>query len=375
MRTYKRVRLGNRKGAILLGGQKFTGQAGNPLLNNLSKAEIERSLTEFMSGDSKFNNAIRKHLFQRLKYATGNLLNSLKWKVKVNIDGVGNDFSVSVGVYLTNPELIDALLSGKELEENSAGKIPDVEDLVNYIHAKKKYYTAIIRDKYTAMLNAQRKSMASKKTKPFSTDPVYSIAEEIRYAMINRANGGLSPTKGSEYVLTGYYKIKDGDKHYWKPAYKKMSTPLYSINDDSGEINQEITMCLLRFWNMFFDSSISSAVSKSTSGMKLTDILDTFFPSIASDKAIGDRIAAASDKIWSMIDVIEKTRKSSKGYSAQDNAVRSMLQKLTSSELDRINVGTGIMLSNTEKQIKSVLRDIERYSLSLRKRAARRRRR
>jgi hypothetical protein len=153
-----------------------------------------------------------------------------------------------------------------------------------------------------------------------------------------------------------------------------MSTPLYSINDDSGEINQEITMCLRRFWDMFFDSSISSAVSKSTSGMKLTDILDTFFPSIASDKAIGDRIAAASDKIWSMIDVIEKTRKSGKGYSVQEDAVKSMLQKLTSSELNRINVGTGIMLSNTEKQIKSVLRDIERYSLSLRKHAARRRR-
>jgi hypothetical protein len=374
MRTYKRVRLGERKGAILLGGQKFTGQAGNPLLNNLSKAEIERSLTEFMSGDSKFNNAIRKHLFQRLKYATGNLLNSLKWKAKVNIDGVGNDFSVSVGVYLTNPELIDALLSGKELEDNGARIVPNVEELVDYIHAKKKYYTAIIRDKYAAMLNSQRKSMASKKTKPFSTDPVYSIAEEIRHAMLSRYKDGKSPTKGSEYVLTGYYKIKDNNGHYWKPAYKKMSTPLYSINDDSGEINQEITMCLQRFWNMFFDSSISSAVSKSTSGMKLTDILDTFFPSVAKDKTIGDRMVAASDKIWSMIDVIEKTRKSSKGYSVQEDAVKSMLQKLTSSELNRINVGTGIMLSNTEKQINSVLRDIERYSLSLRKCAARRRR-
>ena len=162
MRTYKRVRLGERKGAILLGGQKFTGQAGNPLLNNLSKAEIERSLTEFMSGDSKFNNAIRKHLFQRLKYATGNLLNSLKWKAKVSIDGIGNDFSVSVGVYLTIL-IVDAVVW--QNEEHGRVKFR-CGKLVSYIH-QEKYYLQSLEINIFCNVRFAKKVYGLKKTKPF----------------------------------------------------------------------------------------------------------------------------------------------------------------------------------------------------------------
>ena len=376
MRSH-RPNFGGMKRSVLLGGQKFSGQGNNPLLNNLTKREIQDSISKFMSGDSKFNNAIRSHLFQRLKYATGKLLDSIQWKVNVDVDGIASDFAVRIGVYLTDPKLIDALLSGAELERYGTKRVPSVSELVDYINAKRSYYTEMINERFKPTLHETRRRMKPKKMPAFRDSPVLTIAEEIRTAMQKRVQNKLPPTQGSDYALVGWWKIihKDEDgnvKSFWKPKYQLFDTPLYTLKSDTGEINIAIKECLARYFDKMFDPRFGKAMVESMKGKTFLEMLGEMLPQIVTDRNLNNQLTDATQRIFDLIDTLQQKVKHegqhkwafNRLYTAQMN-----IQALKIRRMSRAHVGNQ---GHIDIETKKMVAEIEKYTLNTRKRYARR---
>lgn len=278
-------RLGESSGKILLGGAKYTQSNDNPLLAGMSEKELKISLEKFMSKDSLFHVAIRQVLFKRLKYATGKLLNSISWGADTRIEKKSGNFIIHIGVYLKNPKLIDALLAGDELEDHGAQTIPSIHQLVQYINAKKKYFTDKIKNEQDRILAAQRKNLTLGKSYDERTDPVVEIAEEIRESMLKRLDVGKSPTKGSDYVFLGYKKRGSGNKQFFWAEYKKFNTAIYTINDDSGELNIVIHNMLTRYFDEFFEQQQKQMNSLLFSGNDLGEVLNRIYGISQENKA------------------------------------------------------------------------------------------
>jgi len=375
MRTYKRVLLGSRKGAIMLGGQKFDGQANNPLLNNMSKKQIEDSINNFMSGDSKFNGAVRKHLFQRLKYATGTLMESIVWKTKVSVAGQYNNFSVKIGVYLTDPELIDALLSGGELEKHGSQKIPSVEDLVRYVEGKRSYYIDMIRDRYKPMLHQNRQNLKPKRMDDFRGEPINQIAEEIRNSMIARkSKQGKSPTKGSEYTLVGWWNIKGSNgNNWWQPKYKKWDTPLYTIDSDKGEINQAIKECIQRYFDKMFDPHFGEAIAEQIKDASMEEMLEHILPEIIQDKKYNNLLHETTQKIFDLVDTVQSRVKKEGQYSHVFIDLYKKQAQTQNIRIDRMSTNFATQ-DKIDRATKNMISEIDKYVIRYRKRHAKRRR-
>jgi hypothetical protein len=374
MMKHKRQAWDGSQKTLLLGGQKFDGQENNPLLNNMSKAQIQDSITNFMSGDSKFNNSIRFHLFQRLKYSTGKLMESIKWKTKVDITGTNNKFSVSIGVYLTDPQLIDALLSGDELEKYGTNDIPSIEELVRYVEGKRAIFAERTRDRYSPILSQNRQSMKPNRMGDFRTDPIQDIAEEIRDAMEARVyKETLPPTKGSKYTLIGWWRIEksrqsDGQQFDWfEPKYKRWNTPLYTIENDNGEINQAIKECLQRYFDKMFDPKFGEAIMDEIKDATPEEMLAYILPEIVQDKQQNDKLYQTTEKIFDLIETVQAKVKKENQYKYLFNDLYKKQSKTQKIRIDRMssNLVTQQKINLASKKMSD---EINKYVLRFRKR-------
>lgn len=236
------------------------------ILNNL--------ITEIEKDDSLLKRA-HAILIERLKYATGNLYNSIgiycTYTYKETSGSIGklNYGSCKIFVkFAIKPELINALLG----EDEAKTPVPDIGELVKWIRGKQQYF----RDKITSIekkkeiqraLQKQRQILLSRKSKrrkpverginpittdPYSgdeyTNPIHELATQIRYAMTKRFKAKDSATKGSEYIFIGYRRSVDksifseNPIESLVPKYIKEPEPLLVMKGDGGYLLKELAI-------------------------------------------------------------------------------------------------------------------------------------
>lgn len=236
------------------------------ILNNL--------ITEIEKDDSLLKRA-HSILIERLKYATGNLYNSIgiycTYIYKETSGSIGklNYGSCKIFVkFAIKPELINALLG----EDEAKTPVPDIGEIVKWIRGKQQYF----RDKITSIekkkeiqraLQKQRQILLSRKSKrrkpverginpittdPYSgdeyTNPIHELATQIRYAMTKRFKAKDSATKGSEYIFIGYRRSVDksifseNPIESLVPKYIKEPEPLLVMKGDGGYLLKELAI-------------------------------------------------------------------------------------------------------------------------------------
>lgn len=239
-------------------------------------AVIRKTLNNLITEIEKDDSLLRRAhsiLIERLKYATGNLYNSIgiyytyTYKETTGTIGKLNYGSCKVFVkFAVKPELINALFG----EDEAKTPVPNISELVKWIRGKQQYFgdkiTSIEKKKeIQRALQRQRQILLSRKSKrrkpierginptttdPYSgeqyADPIHELAKQIRQAMKARFKNNYSATKGSEYVFIGYRRsmIKNDLTEYGietlVPKYIKEPEPLLLMKGDGGYLVKEL---------------------------------------------------------------------------------------------------------------------------------------
>lgn len=241
-------------------------------------ALIRKTLNNLITEIEKDESLLRRAhsiLIERLKYATGNLYNSIgiycTYTYKETSGSIGklNYGSCKIFVkFAIKPELINALFG----EDEAKTPVPDISELVKWIRGKQQYF----RDKITSIekkkeiqraLQKQRQILLSRKSKrrkpverginpittdPYSgdeyTNPIHELATQIRYAMTKRFKAKDSATKGSEYIFIGYRRSVDksifseNPIESLVPKYIKEPEPLLVMNGNGGYLLKELAI-------------------------------------------------------------------------------------------------------------------------------------
>jgi len=238
------------------------------------KKTLNNLITEIEKDESLLKRA-HAILIERLKYATGNLYNSIgiyctyTYKETSGTVGKLNYGSCKIFVkFAVKPELINALFG----EDEAKTPVPDVGELVKWIRGKQKYF----RDRITSIekkkeiqraLQRQRQVLLNRKSKrrkpverginPITTDtysgeqyldPIHELASQIRQAMTKRFKTKDSATKGSEYVFIGYRRsvirsiFSDNPIESLVPKYVKEPEPLLVMKGDGGYLLKELAI-------------------------------------------------------------------------------------------------------------------------------------
>lgn len=213
-------------------------------------------------------------LIERLKYATGNLYNSIGvyytyiYKPTTGVIGKLNYGSCRIFArFAVKPELMNALLGEREART----PVPSADELVKWIHGKQKYF----RDKIDSIqkkkeiqraLQRQRNILLNRKSRrrvsvetiisPITRDPsgekyanpIHELASQIRRGMIRRYKTEHSATKGSEYVFIGYRRIvsknifSDNPIESLVPKYVEEPEPLLVMKGGGGYLLKELAI-------------------------------------------------------------------------------------------------------------------------------------
>jgi hypothetical protein len=241
-------------------------------------AVIRKTLNNLITEIEKDDSLLRRAhsiLIERLKYATGNLYNSIgiycTYTYKETSGSIGRLDHGSCKIFVKfaiKPELINALFG----EDEAKTPVPDVSELVKWIRGKQQYFNEKIvsiekKRQIQRALQRQRQVLLSRKsrrrasverginpptTDPYSgeqyTDPIHELAKQIRQAMSARFNKNDSATKGSEYVFIGYRRsmIKSDLTEYGIetliPKYIEEPEPLLVMKGDGGYLLKELAI-------------------------------------------------------------------------------------------------------------------------------------
>lgn len=239
------------------------------------KKTLNNLITEIEKDESLLKRA-HAILIERLKYATGNLYNSIgtyctyTYKETSGTIGKLNYGSCKIFVkFAVKPELMNALFG----EDEAKTPVPGIGELVKWIRGKQQYF----RDRITSIekkkeiqraLQRQRRVLLNRKsrrrkpierginpitTDPYSgdeyTNPIQELAKQIRYAMTQRFKAKDSATKGSEYIFIGYRRgidrssiFSDNPIEGLVPKYIKEPEPLLVMKGDGGYLLKELAI-------------------------------------------------------------------------------------------------------------------------------------
>ena len=242
-------------------------------------AAIKKTLNNLITEIEKDESLLKRAhaiLIERLKYATGNLYNSIgtyctyTYKETSGTIGKLNYGSCKIFVkFAVKPELMNALLG----EDEAKTPVPDIGEIVKWIRGKQQYF----RDRITSIekkkeiqraLQRQRLILLNRKSKrrkpverginpvttsPYSgeeyADPIQELASQIRYAMTKRFKAHDSATKGSEYIFIGYRRgvdrssiFSDNPIEGLVPKYIKEPEPLLVMKGDGGYLLKELAI-------------------------------------------------------------------------------------------------------------------------------------
>ena len=239
---------------------------------------IRKSLNNLITEIEKDESLLRRAhsiLIERLKYATGNLYNSIGiyciYTYKETSGSIGrlNYGSCKIFVkFAFKPELINALFG----EDEAKTPVPDTGELVKWIRGKQQYFNDKIasiqkKKEIQRALQRQRRVLLGTKSRrrkpvereingitinPYSgdkyADPIQELAKQIRYAMTKRFEARDSATKGSEYVFIGYRRsvdkniFSDNPIESLVPKYIKEPEPLLLMKGDGGYLLKELAI-------------------------------------------------------------------------------------------------------------------------------------
>lgn len=396
------------------------------LLSMYSAKEIETGFQAFIDTNPKFNNIIKNILYRRLKVATGELLNSLKWIARVKIDKKKGGSFLSVYVYLSNIKKLQALLGSDELKSIGLNNIPALSELEKYVIAKREIFNQRIQDMKkqddirNLMLQSRQSQLvynnnnSSKKNKQIhktSNDYVIDIASGIRNAMIKRLESGKSANKGSEYTLLGYHKLeKDNHSTVWTPVYRRETDPkydmmsktklselglkykplfpIYSVNGDWGELNIAIKDAFIYYINNILITSTNEhdIFKKKLSGLgakELADVLINHYPQMIEDRNHAISFSKTFQQLLDLGNIIAERfagsgRKNINRTIWGEHQKRQIdaMEKMASANLKYIEQSAKYKLGILDANANYVLRNIDRMSQNIyQKRAAIRRKR
>lgn len=218
-------------------------------------AEVEKigaAVAHYIERDRSLRAFIEKPIIERMKYSTGNLLQSLTIKAKY----FGEEGAILVRIEADigrNPSLANALYGeAEQLPE----KLPTIENLAKWVRGKRRLF----REEITAFTKRRREAhriVAMRRQRAFlegmhaskyagerlhlpsySEDPVRELARVIQSRMRLRMEWkNLPPTKGSEYVMVGNYPEYD-DEGSFRARYHKQEPPLVTRFSEDGVINK-----------------------------------------------------------------------------------------------------------------------------------------
>ena len=241
-------------------------------------AVIRKTLNNLITEIEKDESLLRRAhsiLIERLKYATGNLYNSIGIyctytykEASGTLDRIDFNPCKIFVKFAFKLELINALFG----EDEAKTPVPDTGELVKWIRGKKQYF----RDKITSIqkkkeiqraLQRQRQILLFRKsrrrkpverginpitTDPYSgekyADPIHELATQIRYSMTQRFKAKDSATKGSEYIFIGYRRsmnrsiFSDNPIESLVPKYVKEPEPLLLMKGDGGYLLKELAI-------------------------------------------------------------------------------------------------------------------------------------
>ncbi len=394
------------------------------LLSMYNAKQIEAGFQSFIDTNPKFNNIIKNILYRRLKVATGELLNSLKWVAKVKINNKKDGSFLSVYVYLSNIKKLQALLGSDELKSLGLNNIPSLSELEKYVISKREIFNQRIQDMKkqddirNLMLQSRQSQLVdnngfsgkNKQINKTSNDYVSDIASDIRNAMIRRLESGKSANKGSEYTLLGYRKFERDNSTTWSPAYHretdpkydmmsktklselglkhKPSFPIYSINGDWGELNIAIKDAFIYYINNILITSTNehNIFKKKLSGLgaeELADVLINHYPQMIEDRNHAISFSQTFQQLLDLGNIIEE-RFSGSGrkninktvWGSHQKRQIDAMKKMASANLKYIEQSARYKLGILDANANYVLRNIDRMAKDIyKKRAAVRRKR
>lgn len=221
---------------------------------------IMSQIARFVNEDKTLISGIQSLLLSRLKYSTGNLYKSVKFRASYSVreSQESRTFDERIGGYRTTQknigdttaylnvqfmmpnELINALLGEDEVQS----PVPSIGALTAWIRSKQNLFDTQIKEinrrrMVRNALRLQRETLLGFDTNVSTmfVDPIEEVAESMQEKMKNRLKKKNSATKGSEYVFLGSSVTEKGKVKF---NYKKEGTPLFTRLSREGEINRYI---------------------------------------------------------------------------------------------------------------------------------------
>lgn len=296
------LRLGGKRPIDIMDFIEFMQRYGVKM-EDTTRAGIVGAVASYINQDTGFIGQVRNLLLSRMKYATGNLLHSIRLRASAgrvsksdesadNINAPISDNVRYVTVQLvldtSDETLINALYGEKDLQKlvdsGREMKIPTKTSIMAWINAKRQMFNKqidILQQQRYARAAARRTKDAKRReiqrrrafyrttvqtlrSEFYGMTPesapihmrdkepgeemrhvVGDLADRIRTAMSFRVASGKAPIRGSEYVFLGNRPKYEGDKakYSFTPRYRKLDTPLLHYGykkHDKGEINKLI---------------------------------------------------------------------------------------------------------------------------------------
>ena len=358
-------------------------------------AVIRKTLNNLITEIEKDESLLRRAhsiLIERLKYATGNLYNSIgiycTYTYKEASGTLGrldyNPCKIFVK-FAFKPELINALFG----EDEAKTPVPDISEIVRWIRGKKQYF----RDKITSIekkkeiqraLQMQRRVLLGTKSRrrkpvereingitinPYSgdkyADPIQELAKQIRYAMTKRFEARDSATKGSEYVFIGYRRsldkniFSDNPIESLVPKYIKEPEPLLVMKGDGGYLLKELAIVAEEhIANVFKKLDINIQSGKQT--------IDKMFADASSDRhQEGIPIKDFDEGLNNLINICNMLRKfKGKTAKAYYKEYMSMLDQAQDKAVERLTKTRKQEQAKIEKEMAELAKKFKEVSMS-----------
>ena len=302
---------------------------------------LSKAINETLHKSGVIQARIRRALAERLKIATGELIDTIDFNVSLDKDNP-DTLSITIITDGHNSKL-NALLGEDELNAHSSSlPMPDmsISSIATYIRAKKNLFNTVIRDikdsrmerlafqtqrrneiinrfkyntkKVRAGVSGQRDTFINgqRNMEKFDDESIImDYAETIRNAMNDRMESGLSYTYGSSRSLLGF---KKADKRNGIiPIYKKNMTPLLTLDTDDGLINQ--------IYNSYIGAAINGMmkhagvlVSTGQSSGNINTDLNDYFERIKESVTVKGKvyydIMDMADDVNTLLATIEKSK-------------------------------------------------------------------
>lgn len=370
-------------------------QATEGLVFGQPRELLMQAISNMINNDRRLLGEIHKVLLDRLKYSTGRVLHSIRFKCDI-VNVQESKLAVSVELDSNDPHLLNALLGEEEQDVNAP--LPSLHQMTSWVRSKAEIFrdaTADIKKKQEerlrrSALRLQRYALSGELNTKYDNKPLHmpagkspeqQLAGIILERMLARKNKGLSPTKGSEYTIVGNYpEYDEGVRGSYSAMYLRYGAPLLTKHSDMGVINNIIFLYLRKEVNKIVNTVIKNIVTKKSES-SVPEINAKFIADgmkSAFSKSDFGRIATMVKRAEVVLEKVNAVPDFKSGISLQRKRDAEALLKKAEGVYNKVYLSMfSSELNNISKQIKEIsaqLKSAGSQPIYVKKRRATRRR-